>query len=144
MSVEDIVDGLAIIQQKRGRSVDQGDVEMLALAIKELRKGRSGSVPPEAGAPSNETMASHLRAVADDPTSDLYDNEKMWLREAAWVFEAMDMKYVSAPEPQSRAFPTSCPKCGHSTSVHARDQEWKARCLNCNASLDAASNEDQK
>ena len=40
MSVEDIVDGLAIIQQKRGRIVDQGDVEMLALAIKELRKGR--------------------------------------------------------------------------------------------------------
>ena len=37
MSVEDIVDGLAIIQQKRGRIVDQGDVEMLAIAIKELR-----------------------------------------------------------------------------------------------------------
>ena len=42
MSAEDIVDGLAIIQQKRGRIVDQGDVEMLALAIKELRKGRPG------------------------------------------------------------------------------------------------------
>ena len=43
MSVEDIVDGLVIIQQKRGRIVDQGDVEMLAIAIKELRKGRAGS-----------------------------------------------------------------------------------------------------
>ena len=57
MSVEDIVDGLAHIQNKRGRIVDQGDVEMLALAIKELRKGRPGRraeggttgvlVPPE-------------------------------------------------------------------------------------------------
>ena len=43
MSVEDTIDGLAIIQQKRGRMVDQGDVEMLALAIKELRKGRPGT-----------------------------------------------------------------------------------------------------
>jgi hypothetical protein len=54
MSVEDIVYGLAIIQQKRGRIVDQGDVEMLALAIKELRKGRPGSTSVPEGATNKE------------------------------------------------------------------------------------------
>lgn len=47
MSVEDTIDGLAIIMRKRGRALDQGDVLMLAQAIKELRKGRPASAVPE-------------------------------------------------------------------------------------------------
>lgn len=64
MSVGDIVDGLAIIQQKRGRIVDQGDVEMLALAIKELRKGRRGGTPPAEVEPR---IAEALREVCYVP-----------------------------------------------------------------------------
>lgn len=55
------------------------------------------SLRSEKEMPTNAWMAEYLRTTADHPASDLYDNEKLWLREAAAVFEGMDTLYSAKP-----------------------------------------------
>lgn len=87
MSVEDIVDGLAIIQQKRGRIVDQGDVEMLALAIKELRKGRPGTAQRAEVAP----LHPHLQMAVGGHSIGVFKDGKLIAADAE-VYKEPDYK----------------------------------------------------
>jgi hypothetical protein len=59
------------------------------------------------------TVAQYLRDQAEHPASDLYDNEKMWLREAAAVLEDYDTLYSAAP-----------------SSTRARDAETPRQVMN--------------
>lgn len=84
------------------------DTEGLSLACKWSAFNAwvaASSARPEERAITNAQMAERLRNDADHPASDLYDNEKMWLREAATVYEDMDMLYSAEPPPQREGKP---------------------------------------